>query len=468
MQQIHIRVFYLTLLSGLMLMLSQTGALAKTGPPDFVELSKRLKPSVVNIGTEKTVKTQRRTPRPFGGGSPFGSDPFQEFFDRFFDDQIPQGYKQRSLGSGFVISEDGYILTNNHVIDGADDIKVKFDDGRELKGEIRGTDPKLDLALIKVNTTEKLKAAELGDSDAIQVGEWVMAIGNPFGLAETVTAGIVSAKGRVIGSGPYDDFIQTDASINPGNSGGPLFNAKGEVVGINTAIVAGGQGIGFAIPVNMAKSIIPQLRDTGKVARGWLGVSIQPVTRELSQAFGLEDERGALVSEVTPESPAQKGGVRPGDVIVEFDGKAIKEMSDLPRIVAATSAGKEVEVKVVREKKVETVTVVIEKLKDGEEASSLTEETSRLGIAVTEITRELAATYRLKELSGVIVTEVKLDGLAQKAGIQRGDVIREINGIQVATVADYDKAVSSVKKGGSLRILLRRGGANRFVAIQLD
>lgn len=467
MQQIHIRLFFLTLLSGLMLMLSQTGALAKTGPPDFVELSKRLKPSVVNIGTEKTVKTQRRTQRPFGGGSPFGSDPFQEFFDRFFEDQMPQGYKQRSLGSGFVISEDGYILTNNHVIEGADDIKVKFDDGRELKGEIKGVDPKLDLALIKVNSREKLKAAELGDSDAIQVGEWVMAIGNPFGLAETVTAGIVSAKGRVIGSGPYDDFIQTDASINPGNSGGPLFNANGEVVGINTAIIAGGQGIGFAIPVNMAKSIIPQLRDTGKVARGWLGVSIQPVTRELSQAFGLEDERGALVSEVTPESPAQKAGIKAGDVIVEFDGKVIKEMNDLPRIVAATSAGKEVEVKVVREKKAETVTVVIEKLRDGEEASSLTE-TSKLGIAVAEITRDLAATYRLKELSGVIVTEVKLDGLAQKAGIQRGDVIREINGVQVATVADYDKAVSSVKKGGALRILLRRGGANRFVAIQLD
>jgi len=467
MQQIHIRVLFLTLLSGLMLMLLQTGALAKTGPPDFVELSKRLKPSVVNIGTEKTVKTQRRTQRPFGGGSPFGSDPFQEFFDRFFEDQMPQGYKQRSLGSGFVISEDGYILTNNHVIEGADDIKVKFDDGRELKGEIKGVDPKLDLALIKVSTKEKLKAAELGDSDAIQVGEWVMAIGNPFGLAETVTAGIVSAKGRVIGSGPYDDFIQTDASINPGNSGGPLFNANGEVVGINTAIIAGGQGIGFAIPVNMAKSIIPQLRDTGKVARGWLGVSIQPVTRELSQAFGLEDERGALVSEVTPESPAHKAGVKVGDVIVEFDGKVIKEMNDLPRIVAATSAGKEVEVKIVREKKVETLAVVIEKLKDGEEASSLLE-TSKLGIAVAEITRELAATYRLKEMSGVIVTEVKLDGLAQKAGIQRGDVIREINGAQVATVADYDKAVTSLKKGGSLRILLRRGGANRFVAIQLD
>jgi len=466
MQHKHIRMILLTFATGLMLTLSQERALAKSGPPDFVELSKQMKPTVVNIGTEKTIKTQRRQQRPFGG-SPFGNDPFQEFFDRFFDDQLPQGYKQRSLGSGFVISEDGYILTNNHVIDGADDIKVKFDDGRELKGEIKGTDPKLDLALIKVNTKDKLKTAELGDSDAIEVGEWVMAIGNPFGLSETVTAGIVSAKGRVIGSGPYDDFIQTDASINPGNSGGPLFNARGEVIGINTAIVAGGQGIGFAIPINMAKSIIPQLRETGKVARGWLGVSIQPVTKELSQAFGLEDERGALVSEVTPESPAQKAGMKAGDVIIEFDGKAIREMTDLPRLVAATAAGKEVTVKVVREKKIETLTVVIDKLKDGEEASSPVE-TSRLGIAVSELTRELAAMYRIKETSGVIVTEVKLDGLGQKAGIQRGDVIREINGVQVATVADYEKALSSVKKGGALRILLRRGGSNRFVAIQPD
>lgn len=466
MQPKYTRSIFITLLIGLMLTLLQERALAKSGPPDFVELAKKMKPTVVNIGTEKTIKTQRRLQRPFGD-SPFGNDPFQEFFDRFFEDQMPQNYKQRSLGSGFVISEDGYILTNNHVIDGADDIRVKFDDGRELKGEVKGTDPKLDLALIKVTASDKLHVAELGDSDAIQVGEWVMAIGNPFGLSETVTAGIVSAKGRVIGSGPYDDFIQTDASINPGNSGGPLFNARGEVIGINTAIIAGGQGIGFAIPVNMAKSIIPQLRETGKVARGWLGVSIQPVTKELSQAFGLADERGALVSEVTPGSPAEKAGIKSGDVIIEFDGKTIKEMTELPRIVAATTSGKEVTVKVVRDKKVETLTAVIDKLKDEGEASSPVE-TSRLGISVSELTRELAATYRIKETTGVIVTEVKLDGLGQKAGIQRGDVIREINGVQVASVADYEKALSAVKKGGSLRILLRRGGSNRYVAIQAD
>jgi serine protease Do len=457
----------LTLATCFILSLGQGRALAKSGPPDFVELARKLKPTVVNIGTEKTIKPQQRQQRPFGG-SPFGSDPFQDFFDRFFEDQPQQGYKQRSLGSGFVISDDGYILTNYHVINGADEIKVKFDDGRELKGEIKGTDPKLDLALIKVSNGEKLPVAELGDSDDIQVGEWVMAIGNPFGLAETVTAGIISAKGRVIGSGPYDDFIQTDASINPGNSGGPLFNARGEVVGINTAIIAGGQGIGFAIPVNMAKAIIPQLREKGKVVRGWLGVSIQPVTKELSQAFGLDGERGALVSEVMPDSPAQKAGIRTGDVIVEFDGKTVKEMSDLPRLVAATPSGREVKVKLIREKKEEMVTAIIDRLKDSDESGGGQVDSTRLGMTVAELTRDLAAQYRLKETSGLIVTEVKFDGLAQAVGIQRGDLIREINGKQVTTVDDYEKEVAAVKKGDTLRILLRRGGSNRFVAIRMN
>jgi serine protease Do len=467
MQQKSSSVFILILVTGFMLSLTQGSALAKSGPPDFVELAKKLKPTVVNIGTEKTIKPQRRLQRPFGNNGPYGSDPFQEFFDRFFDDQMQQSYKQRSLGSGFVISDDGYILTNNHVIEGADEIRVKFDDGRELKGEVKGTDPKLDLALVKVTTSDKLPVADLGDSDAIQVGEWVMAIGNPFGLSETVTAGIISAKGRVIGSGPYDDFIQTDASINPGNSGGPLFNARGDVVGINTAIIAGGQGIGFAIPVNMAKSIIPQLREKGKVVRGWLGVTIQPVTKELSQAFGLESEHGALVSEVMADSPARKAGFKAGDVIVEFDGKTIKEMSDLPRFVAATESGKVVQVKVIRDRKPEILSATIERLKDTEEGGGQIDST-RLGMTVTELTKDLAANYRLKETTGVMVTDVKPDGLAGAVGIQRGDLIREINGRQVATVAEYEKEVAAVKKGETVRILLRRGGSNRFVAIKLD
>jgi serine protease Do len=437
--------------------------------PDFVELARKLKPTVVNIGTAKTVKPQRRFQRPFGGNPFGGTDPFQDFFDRFFEEQQPQqGFKQRSLGSGFIISDEGYILTNNHVVAGADEIKVKLSDGREFKAEVKGLDEKLDLALIKIITKEHLPVATLGDSDAIQIGEWVMAIGNPFGLAETVTAGIVSAKGRVIGSGPYDDFIQTDASINPGNSGGPLFNARGEVVGINTAIVAGGQGIGFAIPVNMAKNIIPQLRDKGKVTRGWLGVSIQPVTPDLAQSFGLSSEKGALVSEILPESPAEKAGIKAGDIILEFEGKEIREMNELPRLVAATPVGKKASVRLLRDGKVETVLVGIDKLKDGEDKEQGGTSPDGLGMTVRELTKDLAAKLRLKDASGVVVTELKPDGLAQEAGVARGDIIREINGRKIATQDDYEKAVVAHKKGSVMRLLIRRGDSSLFIAVKVE
>ena len=309
-----------------LLMFSWT-ALAAAQPPDFVSLAEQLKPAVVNIGTAKTVKP--RTPSYPGPQGPHG-DMFEEFFERFFRNAPQSPRKERSLGSGFIISQDGYILTNDHVVDGADEIKVKLSDGREFTGEIRGLDPKLDLALIKIDAGEDLPVARLGDSEAIKVGEWVMAIGNPFGLEQTVTVGIVSAKGRVIGAGPYDDFIQTDASINPGNSGGPLFNMRGEVVGINTAIVAQGQGIGFAIPVNMAKQIIPQLRDEGRVTRGWLGVTVQALNKELADSFGLDSTHGALVNEVIEDSPADKAGLKRGDIIVEYDGTRVDELNDLP------------------------------------------------------------------------------------------------------------------------------------------
>jgi len=440
-------------------------AMAKYSPPDFAALAKKLKPAVVNIGTEKKVK-QRRQPRQFGG-SPFGNDPFQDFFDRFFEDQRPQAQRQKSLGSGFIISDDGYILTNNHVIDGADEIRVKLNDGRELKAELKGSDFKLDLALLKVSSTEKLPVAALGNSDEIEVGEWVMAIGNPFGLAETVTAGIVSAKGRVIGSGPYDDFIQTDASINPGNSGGPLFNARGEVIGINTAIVAGGQGIGFAIPVNMAKSIIPQLRDKGKVTRGWIGVSIQAVTKELADSFGLSAEKGALVSEVMPESPAEKGGLKSGDIILSFDGREIKEMSDLPRLVAATPTGRAVEVKIMRDGKEEALKLTVDKMKDGDDDEAA-DGADKIGLAVRQLTKELAASMRLKETAGVVVADVKADSPAMLAGIQRGDIVREVNGRKVGTVDEYEKALAAGRKDKVVRLLIKHGDSSRFVAIRVE
>ena len=433
--------------------------------PDFVELARNLKPTVVNIGTAKTVKPQRQWRRPFG--TPFGGDPFQDFFDRFFDDRQPRAYKQRSLGSGFII-EGGYILTNNHVVAGADEIKVKLADNREFRAEIKGLDEKLDLALLKIDAKEELPAAKLGDSDAIQVGEWVMAIGNPFGLAETVTAGIVSAKGRVIGNGPYDDFIQTDASINPGNSDGPLFNARGEVIGINTAIIAGGQGIGFAIPVNMAKTIISQLKEKGKVTRGWLGVSIQPVTPELAKSFGLGNEKGALVSEVLPDSPAEKGGLRSGDIILDFDGTRIQEANELPRLVAATPVGRRVPIRIVREGKEEEVAVVIDLLKEGagDEVGEATQE--KLGLTVKEVNRELASRFHLNETTGVVVIELKPGGLAQEAGIAQGDLIKEIDGKKIATLKEYEREVAAHKKGQFIRFLLKRGDSSLFVATSIE
>ncbi|SNB47581.1 DegQ family serine endoprotease [Geobacter sp. DSM 9736] len=434
--------------------------------PDLSELVKKLKPTVVNIGTSKTIKPQRpymrRSPNPFG-------DPFEDFFERFFGETPQRSYKERSLGSGFIISDEGYILTNYHVVSGADEIKVKLSDGREFKGEVKGLDEKLDLGLIKIETKgEHLPVAELGDSDKIRVGEWVMAIGNPFGLAQTVTAGIVSAVGRVIGSGPYDDFIQTDASINPGNSGGPLFNMNGEVIGINTAIVAGGQGIGFAIPVNMAKGTLNQLKEKGRVTRGWLGVVIQQITPELAQSFGIQENVGALVSEIVKDGPAEKAGLKAGDIILEFNGRKIKEMNDLPRIVASTPIGNKVPVKIVRNGKQEEIAVVIERLKDDSVEEEPAAAPDKLGMGVSELTRDLAAKLNLKETSGVVVTEVKPGGLADEAGITPGDFINEINGAKVSTVGEYNKAVESARKGSVVRILLKRGDSSLFVAMKLD
>jgi len=467
MRTLSARSFPFWMLLGLLLFLASP-VLASALLPDFVPLVKELKPAVVNIGTTTRIKTPRLPPSPFMQ-SPFGPSPFDEFFGRFFEEPRQQrGREKRSLGSGFIISSDGYILTNYHVVANADEVSVKLSDGREFKAAVKGSDEKLDLALVKIESKASLPAVRLGDSDAIEVGEWVLAIGNPFGLAETVTAGIVSAKGRVIGSGPYDDFIQTDASINPGNSGGPLFNGKGEVVGINSAIIAGGQGIGFAIPVNMAKEIIEQLKADGKVTRGWLGVMIQPVTPNLAKSFGLEDEKGALVSEVVTGSPAEKSGLKAGDIIRIFDGKKIQEMNDLPRLVAMTPIGKKVKLTYLREGKEAETTVAIDRLKDGDNGTIVDDAAAPLGMKVQELSDELARQLRSAETSGVVVTALDNDGLAVEAGILLNDIVKEINGHKISTLEDYKKAIAAHKKGSFVRLLVRRSDSLLYIALKLE
>ncbi|MDP7417207.1 MAG: trypsin-like peptidase domain-containing protein, partial [Desulfobacterales bacterium] len=289
-------------------------------PGSFSDLAARVSSAVVNIRTVKTIKGGGRVFRQFRPGPHGKDDPFHDFFDKFFGEKDQREFRQRSLGSGFVIDKKGFIVTNNHVIENADKIKVKLKDGKEFDAEIVGRDPNTDLALIKIESPNSLPVIELGDSNILKVGEWVVAIGSPFGLEHTVTAGIVSAKGRVIGSGPYDDFIQTDASINPGNSGGPLIDMAGKVVGINTAIIASGQGIGFAVPINMAKQIIEQLKESGEVSRGWLGVEIQPLSDEMAEYYGIKDRKGALVVKTFPDDPAYKAGIRSKDIIIELNG----------------------------------------------------------------------------------------------------------------------------------------------------
>jgi serine protease Do len=441
-------------------------AVAKPISPDFVELSRKLKPTVVNIRTTKNIKP-RKLQR-----SPQFQSPFDDFFGQFFD-QMPQQrpHREQSLGTGFIISAEGYILTNNHVVNGADEVLVKLNDGREIKGEIKGLDEKLDLALIKINEKDKLPVAELGDSDSLEVGEWVMAIGNPFGLAQTVTSGIVSAKGRVIGSGPYDDFIQTDASINPGNSGGPLINTEGKVIGINTAIIAGGQGIGFAIPINMAKGIISQLREKGKVTRGYLGIHFQPLTADLAKSFGLDSEKGALIANVEKDTPAEKAGLKAGDVILAYDGKLISEGNELSRFVAVTPINKKVDLVIFRDGKKQEVTVVVGRLKDSDgKATDLGgNESDKIGIVVQELSKELAVRLGVKDTRGLIIAEVKPASSAEEAGISAGDMIIEINSQHPDSMESYSAAVSKLKNGDVVRLLLKRSNGNvYYVALRIN
>jgi serine protease Do len=435
--------------------------------PDFVVLAKKLKPLVVNIST--TQVSEGRGSHEFS--SPFGDeDPFNDFWRRFFGGPAPRGpQRQRSLGSGFIIDGDGSILTNNHVVENAQKIVVKLAaDDQEFEAKVIGRDAKTDIAVIKINAKTNLPAATLGDSDRLEVGEWVVAIGNPFGLDSTVTSGIVSAKGRHIGQGPYDNFIQTDASINPGNSGGPLINLRGEVIGINTAIFSrtgGNMGIGFAIPINLAKEVLPQLRGKGKVTRGFLGVLIQKVTPEIAESLGMDKGNGALVANVTKDGPADKAGVKVGDVIIEFDGKEVKDSSDLPIIVARTPVDRRARMKVLRDKKEITLTVSVGELKDQEVVASAPEK-GELGLTVQRLTPQMAESLGLDKSEGVVVTSVEPGSTADEAGIRRGDVIVEVDRKPVRNLDEYKKAVAAIRKGRGILFLVRRGDNTLFLALK--
>ena len=430
-------------------------------PPSFAAIAKKTMPVVVNIST-----TTQRSGR---GGS---NDPIEEFFNRFFGETPPRENSQRSLGSGILISKDGEILTNYHVVRNADAIKVKLADQTEFEARLIGKDGRTDLAMIKIRRSGgNLPFARLGSSSQLDVGDWVMAIGNPFGLEHTVTAGIVSAKGRVIGAGPYDNFIQTDASINPGNSGGPLINAAGEVVGVNSAIFSqtgGNVGIGFAIPIDLAKKVADHLRKNGKVVRGWLGIRAQDVSPQLASSLGIV--RGgemAVVTEVTEGSPAAEAGIKTGDIVVAFNGKPVPRSHDFPSVIADTPPGQKVTLKIIREKKEQTVAVKIGELPDESDASQQIEaKDAEIGLRVQRITPEAARRLGMNSTKGVIVVEVQPGSPADQVGVEPADVIREVNQRPVNNVKDFQLALRQGRRGDRILLLVQRGDNAVFFAVK--
>jgi len=438
--------------------------LTKTGQA-MAEVVAAVRPAVVNIASTRTIRTQ-------GMPSPFFNDPF---FRRFFGDEFgpfgkPREHKEAGLGSGVIVDRDGYILTNSHVIKDAEEITVKLSDKREFKGKVVGIDQKTDLAVIKIDS-DHLPVIKWGDSDKLRIGETVIAIGNPFGLNQTVTSGIVSATGRAnVGIADYEDFIQTDAAINPGNSGGALVNAKGELIGINTAIFStsgGYQGIGFAIPSNMAKVVMESLVKKGKVIRGWLGVSIQTITPELAKQFDLKDEKGVLVGDVVEDSPAEKAGIQRGDVIIEFEGKEVNDPSSLRNMVASTSPGKEVGIKLLRDGKAKTVNVTIAELPLEMQKISGDFENYLKGVHVQNITPELKKSLDIpKRINGVIVTDIE-DGSPAEGILMQNDVILEVNKVKINNMKDYEATGSKIKSGQDILLLIYRNGSTIYITLSI-
>ena len=467
-------------------------ALAQRAPDGFADLAERLLPAVVNISTTQAAKEQpQRGPQPRGPEIPQfpPGSPFEEFFKDFFDRNRPDSQQQQSrkvtsLGSGFIVDAAGYVVTNNHVIEDADEITVILHDDTNLKAKLVGRDKNTDLALLKVESSKPLPSVKFGDSDKSRVGDWVVAIGNPFGLGGTVTAGIISARARDIQSGPYDDYLQTDASINRGNSGGPMFNLAGDVIGINTAIFSptgGSVGIGFAIPSALAKPVIDQLKDTGKIRRGWLGVRIQQVTDEIAESLGLNKARGALVAGVTDGGPAEKGGLESGDVVLKFDNKDVTEMRRLPRIVAETPVDREVPVTVWRKGKEQNVRVKVGELKEDQTASATptTGESQRgtpsgavsiLGMGLSDVNGRLREQFRLpNDAKGVVVVDVQGNSPAGEKGIRAGDLVLEVAQDKVDNAGDVKSRIDKAKaaKRKSILLLVERQGDQRFVVLPL-
>jgi serine protease Do len=461
----------------------QTAELSSFATEGFAPLVEQVSPAVVNVATTSSheVSMGEMPQFKFPPNSPLG-----EFFRKFFEQQSqreggkPRTERTRSLGSGFIIDPAGYVVTNNHVVDGADDIQVTLSDGRNYDATLVGTDKDTDIALLKLKDVKgSLPYVKWGDSDAAKVGDWVIAVGNPFGLGGSVSAGIISARGRNIQAGPYDDFLQIDASINRGNSGGPAFNTKGQVIGINTAIFSpngGSIGIGFAIPASMAKPVVEQLREHGSVERGWLGVYIQELTPELANALGLKKDEGALVASVVPDSPASEAGLKPGDVITEFGGTHIADAHELPRVVAQTPVGSRTDVEVIRDGQTKSFTVKVdERQASNEQKEPATQEShasgslmSELGITVAKITPDLRERYELgDDVKGVLVTGVDDNGIAAEDGIRPGDVISRVGQHDVTSASDIEKEVAAAKKEGreSFVALVKRGDQERFVAL---
>jgi serine protease Do len=464
------------------------------GPASVADLAEGLLGAVVNISTSQTVKgseAPNAVPMP---QLPEGS-PFQDFFDEFFKNRQGQGennggQKVQSLGSGFVVdAAEGIVVTNNHVIADADEIEVNFSDGSKLKATLVGTDTKTDIAVLKVDPkAKKLTAVKFGDSSSLRIGDWVMAIGNPFGLGGTVTVGIVSARNRDINAGPYDDFIQTDAAINRGNSGGPLFNMVGEVVGINTAIISpsgGSIGIGFSIPSELAAGVVDQLRQFGETRRGWLGVRIQPVTPEIAESLGMASAKGALVAGIIKGGPVDNGSIQPGDVIIKFDGRDVNEMRDLPRVVAESPVGKAVDVVIVRKGVEQTVKVTLGRLEDGEklaegddadapkdEGSAPVTTATVLGMTIGELDDAARTKFGIAaDVSGVVVTEVAANSAAAERGILAGEVITEIAQESVSSPKDVMDRIGALKEQGrknALLMLASKTGELRFVTVRMD